>query len=263
MQRSRRGCTRSNTIRCRNCCGRRATPGCSRWSCIVAGGIREEFSARFCCTVSSVWLGGGTVGVIVHERRVRRRPSAAGRGRGAGDRPARRVLGRRLPAAPLVRRADGQPRRVRSAADSAVSRRTGDAGLRPVSCSGSSTDRPHRPAAGGSAIHSSISGCRRASLRRKALIEVRANAKILPQRLAQMPLVDARPRERGVEGRRQSGTERAPQRLRDRSLGRRFRRRVAIDLREHQLTIDQLRQNRADRVGVACASSAAPDRARR
>ena len=94
---------------------------------VVAGGLREEIQRAFLLHRFDVWLGGPIVGVIVTSVGVRRRPSAAGRRRRDRDRPARRVLGLHLFPAPVVRRADGQPRRVRSDSDRAVSR----AALRP------------------------------------------------------------------------------------------------------------------------------------
>ena len=111
---------------------RRATRGCSRSSCVVAGGVREEIQRAFLLHRFERLAGRRRRRPGRDEHRVRRRPlRLQGVDAGDRDRPARRVLGRGLPAAAIVRRADGQPRRLRSAADRAVSRLQVGLGNRP------------------------------------------------------------------------------------------------------------------------------------
>ena len=74
---------------------------------------------------------------------------------------------------------------------------------------------------------------------------------ILAQRLAQVLLVDAGPRERGVERRWRRRTAPHPLDLAIHRLGGRLGRRVAIDFGQHQLAIDQLVEHGAHRIGGA------------
>ena len=99
---------------------------------LVAGGIREEVQRAFPIHRFEVWLGGGVTGVIVTSTAFGAGHLLQGRRRDARDGPARRVLGCRVPATPIVCGADGQPRWLRPAADRRLCRREQSTVIRPV-----------------------------------------------------------------------------------------------------------------------------------
>ena len=97
----------------------RRTPRCSASLRFSRAASAKSCSARFCCGASSSTSAVPTLGVHRPQHRVRTRTLPARLGRGDRDRPARRVLGDRLPAAAQQHRPDREPRRVQFARSAA------------------------------------------------------------------------------------------------------------------------------------------------
>ena len=96
---------------------------------VVAGGVREEIQRAFVLHRFKVWLGGGTVGIVVGSIAFGAGHLRPGLRCSHRHRVAGRLLGNHVSAARIRRRADGQPFRIQLDRTGAVSRLRGPANL--------------------------------------------------------------------------------------------------------------------------------------
>ena len=82
---------------------------------VVAGGVREEIQRAFVLHRFDVWLGGGTVGIVVGSIAFGAGHLVQGYDAAIATGLLGRLLGNRVPAPPIGRRADGQPFRLQPA----------------------------------------------------------------------------------------------------------------------------------------------------